>query len=148
RLQHLPGHLRGDGGAGARGVPRPHRRPGHGVILDGGHGAPRQLIDPSRISMLAPDRTCRSPGTQAAGSHTEGMGTMNDAKRTSNRDTVTLTDNSTGKSFELPILSGSTGPRAIDVSKLYGETGYFTYDPGFTSTASCDSTITYIDGDE
>ncbi|HMA14486.1 MAG: citrate synthase [Bacteroidota bacterium] len=73
---------------------------------------------------------------------------MNDAKKTSNRDTVTLTDNTTGKSFELPILSGSTGPRAIDVSKLYGETGYFTYDPGFTSTASCDSTITYIDGDE
>ncbi|HEY9539765.1 MAG TPA: citrate synthase [Kiloniellaceae bacterium] len=73
---------------------------------------------------------------------------MNDAKRRSNQETVTLTDNTTGKSLELPILSGSTGPRAIDVSRLYAETGCFTYDPGFTSTASCDSDITYIDGEE
>src|SRR3546814_818329 len=77
-----------------------------------------------------------------------GDGKMNDAKRTANRDTVTLTDNSTGKSLELPVLSGSVGPRAIDVSRLYAETGCFTYDPGFTSTASCDSDITYIDGEE
>ncbi|MEQ8357813.1 MAG: citrate synthase [Kiloniellaceae bacterium] len=74
---------------------------------------------------------------------------MNDAKPTTGiNETVTLTDNTTGKSFELPILAGSVGPRAIDVSKLYAETGYFTYDPGFTSTASCDSNITYIDGEE
>src|SRR3546814_157894 len=66
-----------------------------------------------------------------------GDGKMNDAKRTANRDTVTLTDNSTGKSLELPVLSGSVGPRAIDVSRLYGETGSFPYDPGFTSTAAC-----------
>uniref|UniRef100_UPI0030ECCFD3 citrate/2-methylcitrate synthase n=1 Tax=Pelagibius sp. 7325 TaxID=3131994 RepID=UPI0030ECCFD3 len=73
---------------------------------------------------------------------------MNDAKSpTGTRNTVTLTDNSTGESLELPILSGSVGPKAIDVSKLYAETGMFTYDPGFTSTASCDSNITYIDGD-
>ncbi len=74
---------------------------------------------------------------------------MNDAKSpTGTRDTVTLTDNSTGKVLELPILSGSVGPRAIDVSSLYAATGCFTYDPGFTSTASCDSNITYIDGEE
>jgi citrate synthase len=73
---------------------------------------------------------------------------MNDVKsQTGTRNTVTLTDNSTGQSLELPILSGSVGPRAIDVSKLYAQTGMFTYDPGFTSTASCDSDITYIDGD-
>ena len=52
-----------------------------------------------------------------------------------------------GKSYELPIHSGSVGPEVIDVSKLYGQTGCFTYDPGFTSTASCESSITYIDGD-
>src|SRR3546814_12262296 len=51
-------------------------------------------------------------------------------------------------SLELPVLSGSVGPRAIDVSRLYAETGCFTYDPGFTSTASCDSNITYIDGED
>jgi citrate synthase len=52
-----------------------------------------------------------------------------------------------GKVVELPILAGATGPDVIDIRKLYAETGVFTYDPGFTSTASCESQITYIDGD-
>ena len=51
-----------------------------------------------------------------------------------------------GKCIELPVLSGEVGPDVIDVSKLTEE-GYFTYDPGFVSTAACDSEITYIDGD-
>ena len=51
-----------------------------------------------------------------------------------------------GKSFELPIHSPTAGPDVLDIRKLYAEAGVFTYDPGFTSTASCDSTITYIDG--
>ncbi|MBV9858856.1 MAG: citrate (Si)-synthase [Alphaproteobacteria bacterium] len=62
--------------------------------------------------------------------------------------TMTLTDNATGKSIELPVLEGSIGPKVIDVRKLYGQTGYFTYDPGFMATAACRSAITYIDGDE
>ncbi|MDQ0250670.1 citrate synthase [Sphingomonas kyeonggiensis] len=53
-----------------------------------------------------------------------------------------------GKDVEYPILSGSVGPEVIDIRKLYGQTGKFTYDPGFTSTASCESGLTYIDGDE
>lgn len=63
-------------------------------------------------------------------------------------DTVTLTDNRTGKRYEFPILNPTIGPAVIDVRGLYKETGMFTYDPGFTSTASCSSTITYIDGDQ
>ena len=51
------------------------------------------------------------------------------------------------KSVELPILKGSTGPDVVDIRKLYAEADVFTYDPGFTSTASCESQITYIDGD-
>lgn len=51
------------------------------------------------------------------------------------------------KSLDYPIISGSVGPDVIDIRKLYAQTGAFTYDPGFTSTASCDSAITYIDGD-
>jgi len=51
-----------------------------------------------------------------------------------------------GKTIDLPVLGGSIGPKVIDVRKLYAETGHFTYDPGFTSTAACDSEITYIDG--
>lgn len=51
------------------------------------------------------------------------------------------------KTVELPVLSGSTGPDVIDIRKLYGGTGAFTFDPGFTSTAACESSLTYIDGD-
>jgi citrate synthase len=53
-----------------------------------------------------------------------------------------------GKTNEMPVRSGTIGPDVIDIRKLYAQTGMFTYDPGFTSTASCDSAITYIDGDE
>ena len=49
---------------------------------------------------------------------------------------------------DYPIISGTVGPDVVDIRKLYGQTGAFTYDPGFTSTASCESGITYIDGDK
>ncbi len=52
------------------------------------------------------------------------------------------------KSVQMPILEGTLGPDVVDVRKLYGDAGVFTFDPGFTSTASCQSKITYIDGDE
>jgi citrate synthase len=52
-----------------------------------------------------------------------------------------------GKSLEFPVLSGSTGPDVVDIRPLYAKSGMFTYDPGFLSTASCTSAITYIDGD-
>ena len=52
-----------------------------------------------------------------------------------------------GRNLEFPVLSGSIGPDVVDIRTLYGKTGVFTYDPGFLSTASCSSTITYIDGD-
>ena len=53
-----------------------------------------------------------------------------------------------GEPATLPVLDGTLGPSVVDVRKLYSATGHFTYDPGFTSTASCTSSITYIDGDE
>ena len=52
------------------------------------------------------------------------------------------------QTHEFPVLSGSVGPDVIDIRSLYAKTGMFTYDPGFTSTAACDSAITYIDGDQ
>ena len=52
------------------------------------------------------------------------------------------------QTFEFPVLSGTVGPDVIDIRSLYNKTGMFTYDPGFTSTAATDSTITYIDGDK
>ena len=53
-----------------------------------------------------------------------------------------------GKSYEFPAFAGSEGPNVVDIRKLYGEADLFTYDPGFTSTASCESDITFIDGDK
>ena len=53
-----------------------------------------------------------------------------------------------GQALQLPVRSGTIGPDVVDVANLYKETGCFTYDPGFTSTANCSSKITYIDGDK
>ncbi len=64
------------------------------------------------------------------------------------KDTVTLTDNNTGQSWEVPVLNGVEGPRVMDVRRLYADSGLFTYDPGYNSTASCDSAITFIDGEK
>jgi len=66
-----------------------------------------------------------------------------DAKTNTKKATLTVE----GKTVDFPVLSGTVGPDVIDISKLYAQTGMFTYDPGFTSTGSCDSKITYIDGD-
>ncbi|HVL36584.1 MAG TPA: citrate synthase [Burkholderiales bacterium] len=59
--------------------------------------------------------------------------------------TLTLPD---GRTLEFPVVAGSTGPEVVDIRTLYGKAGLFTYDPGFLSTASCSSSITYIDGDQ
>jgi citrate synthase len=61
--------------------------------------------------------------------------------------TATLTDPA-GKSYELPVFSGTLGPDVIDIRKLYDSTDLFTFDPGYTSTGSCESKITFIDGDK
>ena len=62
-------------------------------------------------------------------------------------ESVTLADTPNNKKFDFPLIPGTVGPKVIDVRKLYNETGYFTYDPGYTSTGSCQSKITYIDGE-
>ena len=67
---------------------------------------------------------------------------MNSTKKA----TLTFSDGS--PSVEFPIYEGTVGPEVIDIRKLYGQTGKFTFDPGFMSTAACDSKITYIDGDK
>lgn len=67
-------------------------------------------------------------------------------EKSSGRDTVTIIDNSTGKTIDLPIKRGTHGPPVIDIGALYKELGMFTFDPGFVSTGSCESKITFIDG--
>ncbi len=61
---------------------------------------------------------------------------------------ITVTLEGSNKSTTLPLLGGTLGPQVADIRKLYGDLGIFTYDPGYGATASCESTITYIDGDE
>ena len=63
-------------------------------------------------------------------------------------NTMTMTDNRSGKSWEFPILEGSKGPAVVDIANFYKETGMFTLDQGYTSTASCKSEITFIDGEK
>ncbi len=72
---------------------------------------------------------------------------LEDIMTDQNNSTAQLTIDGVDAPIELPIYSGSIGPDVIDVGKLTGQ-GYFTYDPGFVSTAACESGITYIDGDE
>ncbi|HOI67739.1 MAG TPA: citrate synthase, partial [Thiomonas arsenitoxydans] len=67
---------------------------------------------------------------------------------TPSSDKATLSFSDGAPSVDLPIYKGTIGPDVIDIRKLYGQTGKFTYDPGFLSTASCSSAITYIDGDK
>ena len=55
-----------------------------------------------------------------------------------NKKFYTLFDNENGNSYEIPVLDGTVGPDVLDITNLYKESGLFTYDPGFTSTASCD----------
>jgi citrate synthase len=71
---------------------------------------------------------------------------MNEAKKDGATEVAKL--ELMGSSHDFPVMNGSVGPSVVDISKLYMATGQFTYDPGFTSTASCESKITYIDGDQ
>ena len=73
-------------------------------------------------------------------------GTKQNSKANENKDNFTITDNKTGKSWDMPSRTGTMGNRLIDIKSLYGQTGILTYDPGFTSTAACKSDITFIDG--
>jgi citrate synthase len=66
----------------------------------------------------------------------------------SRHDTFTLIDNRTGKKYEIPVMEGSEGPHVLDMRHLHQQTKMFTYDPGYVSTASCKSKITYIDGEK
>ena len=63
-------------------------------------------------------------------------------------ETVTIIDDTTGKKVTMPLYTPTAGPKVIDIGALYKELGYFTYDPGFMSTASCSSAITFLDGDK
>ncbi|MGH1403216.1 MAG: citrate synthase [Alphaproteobacteria bacterium] len=62
--------------------------------------------------------------------------------------TFTLTNDETGENYKLPVMDGTEGPPVLDVRKLYAQTGHFTFDPSFTSTGSCTSRLTFIDGEK
>ena len=77
---------------------------------------------------------------------------MTKAAATKKSDDVAPEESATltlgNRSFDLPVKKGSLGPDVVDIGHLYRDAGIFTYDPGFTSTAACESEITFIDGDE
>ena len=63
------------------------------------------------------------------------------------KNTMTFTDNRSGKTYEYNIIDGTRGPSVVDISTFYKDSGMFTFDPGYTSTAACESKITFIDGE-
>jgi len=67
-------------------------------------------------------------------------------KETTHKNTITLTNNQTGDTYEYNILEGTRGPAVLDIRTFFADSGMFTYDPGFTATAACESSITFIDG--
>jgi len=73
---------------------------------------------------------------------------MSSTADTGKKRSVTVTLDGSNRSASLPLVSGTLGPDVFDIRKLYGELGVFTFDPGYGATASCESRITYIDGDE
>ncbi len=73
---------------------------------------------------------------------------MPELKFLKEKSAFTLKDNRNGKTYDLDVLRGTTGPDVIDLRNLYSDTGHFAYDPGFTSTGSCQSEITFIDGEK
>src|SRR5690606_42090963 len=92
------------------------------------------------------DNSCVAAATGAAGAGLACPRVRPHRGARSVSDHVVL--NAGGKSVELPVLKATLGHDCVDVSRLTRETGLFTYDSGFTATASCKSAITYIDGDE
>src|SRR4051794_3729748 len=98
-----------------------------------------------------PPRACRSshpsaPAGSAVRRATQPRARIMDAKTGANIKSGKFVVGDKDNSF--PIYEGTIGPSVIDIGKFYAETGMFTYDPGYTSTGSCESKITYIDGDE
>ena len=69
-------------------------------------------------------------------------------QESANQSEFALIDRTTGKTYDIKVLEGTMGPRVLDIRNLFRDTGLFTYDPGFTSTASCNSAITFIDGEQ
>ncbi len=152
RLQRLARDFRGHGRAGTGGKPCPHRG-SRKVALRSVHC---QLLFVCLHSSVR--RTITAVAAAAQTSAYEGRRTTVGGESMSERsmasekaqtnETATLTDNQTGETLTFPVLHPTIGPRVIDIRRLYADLGMFTYDPGFTSTASCESAITYIDGEE
>jgi Citrate synthase, C-terminal domain len=103
-----------------------------------------------RLPPRASGSTWRKPSHRPEGNAvrraTQIEGSIMDAKTGANIKTGKFVVGDRDTTF--PIYEGTIGPSVIDIGKFYAETGMFTYDPGYTSTGSCESKITYIDGDE
>ncbi len=86
--------------------------------------------------------------TKAKAKPAKKVKTIKNKATESKQNSFTLTNNGTGESFTLPVIKGTLGPDVIDIRSLYADTGHFTFDPSFTSTGSCQSELTFIDGEE
>ena len=131
-------------GPAGRSGPRIRRMPATARGHLAAHTAIRYPFDTVLLEYPACPRHLCVMAPAAAGFRNDLIGDFT-MDATSNAKTATLTVGN--KTYDFPILSGTVGPDVIDIAKLYAQAGMFTYDPGFTSTGSCQSKITYIDGD-
>src|SRR5215475_4959939 len=121
------------------------RHPSRRTEQAGPCSAHRDAIrQPYRIQTARPDTDVIDQARQVS-CFLSHRGSLMDAKSEKTKTAALTVGNN---NWDFPIYPGTIGPDVVDISKLYGQSGMFTYDPGFTSTASCESKITYIDGDE
>src|SRR6185503_18144249 len=154
---HLAADLRRAGGARRRRKPGAFARPSSCQALVSRFWRARRRQPTTRAAILqrtqgwATQKTpelathVRVPGAPARpNARRQIEGPTMDAKTDKKSGSITVGN----KNWDFPVYQGTVGPDVLDIAKLYGESGMFTYDPGFTSTAACDSKITFIDGDE
>jgi citrate synthase len=102
---------------------------------------------PGFAKLTTPPLSCTAPWNGVPASDGGALFLRKKRMTTKAQGSITITLDGTNKSTTLPLLGGTLGPQVADIRKLYGDLGIFTFDPGYGATASCESTITYIDGD-
>jgi citrate synthase len=123
---------------------RQSAQPGHGQLNTGFAGS--RLRYDTRATALSPAAARAVPALPGSRRRIDANRGTQMSNNPVSKATLSFSDGS--PSCEMPVYKGTTGPDVIDIRKLYGQTDKFTFDPGFMSTAACESKITYIDGDK
>src|SRR5690606_34254393 len=139
--------IRDDGGHRPGREPCPSAGPHRSGRIDAGQAAKGRAAQAARNGRAPPVSRNRDEPRNATGTACRLRPAIEEGSMTT-QDTRSAKLTIEDKTYEFPILSGTAGPDVIDIRRLYSDAGVFTFDPGYTSTGSCASSITYIDGDK